>query len=82
MVVTINHNQLRGKELGYGSSSYHTGANVANVFRVEPGGHPPGTPTDPDVQISRIRFLSVIALLHKQSAQPCLAEVGSAEEAD
>ena len=34
MVVTINHNQLRGKELGYGSSSYHTGANVANVFEI------------------------------------------------
>ena len=32
MVVTGNHNLLIGKELGYGSSSYHTWANVANVF--------------------------------------------------
>jgi hypothetical protein len=34
MVVTINHNQLQGKELGYGSSSYHTWANGANVFEI------------------------------------------------
>jgi hypothetical protein len=34
MVVTTNHNQLRGKELGYGSSSYHTWADVANVFEI------------------------------------------------
>ena len=36
--------------------------------RVEPGGYPPGTPTDPDVQISRIRFLSVIVSLRRQNA--------------
>jgi cobalamin biosynthesis Co2+ chelatase CbiK len=32
MVVTGNHNLLIGKELGYGSSSYYTWANGANVF--------------------------------------------------
>ena len=32
MVLTVNHNLLTGKELGYGSSSYHTWANGANVF--------------------------------------------------
>jgi hypothetical protein len=34
MVVRINHNQLWRKELGYGSSSYHTWADVANVFEI------------------------------------------------
>ena len=39
------------------------------TFRVEPGGCPPGTPTDPYVRFSRIRFLWVIASLCRQSVR-------------
>jgi hypothetical protein len=35
------------------------------IVRVEPGGYPPGTPTDPAVQNSRSRFLGVIVSLRK-----------------
>jgi hypothetical protein len=37
-------------------------------LQVEPGGYPPGTPTDPYVRISRIRFLDVTASLRRWSA--------------
>jgi hypothetical protein len=30
---------------------------VTSSCRVDPGGYPPRSPTDPDVQISRIRLL-------------------------
>ena len=39
-------------------------------FRVEPGGEPPGTPTDPYVRISRIRFLWIIVSLRRLSVPP------------
>ena len=34
------------------------GRNLRKIIvRVDPDGHPPGPPTDPHVQISRMRFL-------------------------
>ena len=45
--------------MAHGTSTVHAGpANVPlGLGRVAPGDCSPGAPTDPDVQISRIRFL-------------------------
>ena len=51
------------------------------VFRVEPAGYPTSSPTDPDEQVSRIRFLSVTVSLHTQSDRSGLPAMGNAPTA-
>ncbi len=50
--------------------------------RVAPGGYPPGAPTDPDVQFSRIRFLKPYRIAHgKPNGRPWRWEAYIAQEA-
>ena len=51
--------------------------------RVDPGGCPPGPPTDPDVQNSRIRLFRRMGSLHdsRSSGRPWVVEAGSASGA-
>jgi len=55
---------------------------VPNRCRVDPGGCPPGPPTDPDVQNSRIRLFRRMGSLHdgRLSGRPWAAEAESAFE--